>query len=86
MNSTTGAVRYRLINQSPGFEAVLVPLNGQSSPTIKFYAFAVMSYITRPDVISQMVLDPRIGACCMPCMLFSIHCSRHAHGTVISLA
>ncbi len=61
VNPTTGITEARLVNYSPGFEALLFPLNAQSPDTIKFYAYAVTSYIARPDVHVQLVFNPASG-------------------------
>ncbi len=34
------------INQSPGFEALLAPINDKASSTAQFYTFSVVSYVS----------------------------------------
>lgn len=52
-NGTDTAAR---VNQSPGFEASLIPVNGKSPALLQFFAVSVITYVSACTVAQHLVL------------------------------
>ncbi len=43
------------------FGTTIFPINAQSPDTLRFYAFSVLSYIIRPNVVLPFMFNPTSG-------------------------